>query len=74
MRAGRTAQVQIIVDGIDSITAGMVLDYSAKIAEEFSQRVESTLQRRLSHTIDTTDQPLSEDEVNEWLAIFKTRG
>lgn len=39
LRAGRTAELQLIVDGTDSNTAGVVLDYSAKIAKELSQKV-----------------------------------
>ncbi len=39
LRAGRTALLQIIVDGTDSNTAGIVLDYSAKITRQFSQKV-----------------------------------
>lgn len=39
LRAGRTANLQLIVDGSDSNTAGVVLDYSAKIAGQFSQTV-----------------------------------
>lgn len=39
VRAGRTAHLQVIVDGTDSNTAGIVLDYSAKIAGQFSQQV-----------------------------------
>jgi ABC-2 type transport system permease protein len=39
LRAGKTAQLQIIVDGTDSTTAGIVLDYSAKIAGRFSEKV-----------------------------------
>ncbi|MCL4765495.1 MAG: ABC transporter permease [Hyphomicrobiaceae bacterium] len=39
LRAGRTAELQLIVDGTDSNTAGVVLDYSAKITKELSQKV-----------------------------------
>ncbi len=39
LRAGRTANLQLIVDGSDSNTAGVVLDYSAKIVGQFSQAV-----------------------------------
>jgi len=39
LRAGRTADLQLIVDGSDSNTAGVVLDYSAKIVGQFSQAV-----------------------------------
>ncbi|MFA5111147.1 MAG: ABC transporter permease [Desulfobaccales bacterium] len=39
LRGGRTAKVQLITDGTDSNTAGIVLDYSAKILGKFSQEV-----------------------------------
>lgn len=39
LRAGRTALVQIIMDGTDSNTAGIVGDYAGKIAGEFSRAV-----------------------------------
>lgn len=39
LRAGRTAELQVIVDGTDSNTAGIVLDYSSKISLRFSQEV-----------------------------------
>ena len=39
LRAGRTSQLQVIVDGTDSNTAGIVLDYSSKISLRFSQQV-----------------------------------
>jgi len=39
LRAGRTADLQLIVDGSDSNTAGVILDYSAKIVGQFSQSV-----------------------------------
>lgn len=47
LRAGRTARVQLIVDGTDSNTAGIVLDYSARIAGEFSEKVLTTRFKRL---------------------------
>lgn len=48
LRAGRIATLQIIVDGTDFNTAGIVLDYSAKIAGEFSQKVLITRFSRLT--------------------------
>lgn len=39
IRAGRPAELQVIVDGTDSNTAGIVLDYSRKIAAQFSREV-----------------------------------
>lgn len=54
LRAGRTAEVQLIVDGSDSNTAGVVLDYSAKITGQFSQKV---LLTRFTRTRGSFDQP-----------------
>lgn len=39
LRAGRTAQVQVIADGTDSNTAGIVLSYSQRIVRQFSDRI-----------------------------------
>jgi ABC-2 type transport system permease protein len=47
LRAGRTARLQVIVDGSDSNTAGIVLNYSAKIAGRFSEKVLVTRRNRL---------------------------
>ena len=47
LRAGRTAVLQLIVDGSDSNTAGIVLDYGAKIAGRFSQNILTARYSRL---------------------------
>ncbi|MBP2682492.1 MAG: hypothetical protein H6Q79_531 [Deltaproteobacteria bacterium] len=39
LRAGRTAKLQVIADGTDSNTAGIVLDYTGRIAGMFSEQV-----------------------------------
>jgi len=39
IRAGRTAVLQIILDGTDSNTAGVVLSYTAKIIQEYSSNI-----------------------------------
>ncbi|MCX6545878.1 MAG: ABC transporter permease [Acidobacteria bacterium] len=39
LRAGRTEELQVIVDGTDSNTAGIVLVYAGRIAGEFSNQV-----------------------------------
>lgn len=54
LRAGRAAQLQVILDGTDSNTAGVVLNYSAKIAGQFSQKV---LVTRLTHAKGVADEP-----------------
>ncbi len=47
LRAGKSAAVQMIIDGTDSNTAGIVLNYSSKITGDFSQKI---LNDRLSRT------------------------
>lgn len=42
LRAGRTAALQMIVDGTDSNTAGIVLNYAGQIAGRFSEKVLQT--------------------------------
>lgn len=54
LRAGRAAQLQVILDGTDSNTAGVVLNYSAKIAGQFSQKV---LVTRLTRAKGVADEP-----------------
>ncbi len=48
LRAGRTARVQLLLDGTDSNTAGVVLNYASRIAAEFSQEVLNTRFARLA--------------------------
>lgn len=47
LRAGRTATLQLILDGTDSNTAGIVLDYSGRIVGQFSEKVWVTRFTRL---------------------------
>ena len=47
LRAGRTAKLQVIADGTDSNTAGIVLGYTERIAGEFSGKVLLTRFSRL---------------------------
>jgi len=51
LKAGRTAPFQIIVDGTDSNTAGIVLQYGSKIAGEFSQEILSAQLSRLKGAV-----------------------
>ena len=48
LRAGRTAPLQFLVDGTDSNTAGIILSYASKIANEYSQQ---TLVTRYQRTL-----------------------
>jgi ABC-2 type transport system permease protein len=54
LHAGRTAQLQVLLDGTDSNTAGIVLDYSTRITGEFAQNI---LLTRLAHTIGAVPPP-----------------
>jgi ABC-2 type transport system permease protein len=47
VRSGRTGQLQVIVDGTDSNTAGIVLGYSSRIVGQFSQEILNEQARRL---------------------------
>ncbi len=46
--AGRPAPLQVLLDGTDSNTAGIVLDYSARIAAELSREWAQARQERLN--------------------------
>ena len=50
LRGGRTAQLQMIVDGTDSNTAAIVLSYAAKIAAGMSEQVLIERLNRLTGT------------------------
>jgi ABC-2 type transport system permease protein len=52
--AGRTAQVQLIVDGVDSSTAGVILKYAGEIASVFSQE---QIDRRLNRLVGAGPRP-----------------
>lgn len=48
MESGRTAAVQMLVDGSDSNTAGIVMGYAGRIVREFSQeRLQARVRREL---------------------------
>ena len=48
LRGGKTAQLQIIVDGTDSNTAAIVLGYSSQIAQGYSQEILNSQASRLT--------------------------
>jgi ABC-2 type transport system permease protein len=51
LRAGRTAELQVIVDGTDSNMARIVVDHSARIAADFSREVLITRFARLTGSL-----------------------
>ena len=44
------------------------------LAEEFAQQLQAIVQAGSTDANPVSDQPLSEQEVNEWLSIFRKRG
>lgn len=54
LRAGQGAQAQLLVDGADSNTAGIVLNYAAKIAAQYSQELQS---KQMARTQGVSRQP-----------------
>jgi ABC-2 type transport system permease protein len=48
LRAGRTAQLQLLLDGTDSNTSGIVLNYTTRIVDQYSQEVLQARVQRLS--------------------------
>jgi ABC-2 type transport system permease protein len=51
LRAGRTARLQMIVDGTDSNTAGILVDYGSRITARFSHEVLRQTLRRTRGTL-----------------------
>ncbi len=74
-RLGKSAASWVVVTSDRDVQAA-AREAHAKVlpAEDFSRQVQTTLQARLAIPNDAVDQPLSEEEVSEWLAIFKARG
>jgi predicted RNA-binding protein with PIN domain len=74
VKLGKSASGWVVVSSDREVQAA-AHEAHAKVlrAEDFSHQVQTTLQARLAQTHDAADQPLSEEEVNEWLAIFKAR-
>lgn len=54
LHAGHTAQVQVIVDGTDSNTAGIVLSYASRITSQYSRQVQL---ERYSRSLGAARQP-----------------
>ncbi|MFZ5832699.1 MAG: ABC transporter permease, partial [Planctomycetota bacterium] len=64
LRAGRTARFQLILDGTDSNTAGIVASYAGKIAADYSQKV---LVERIAQRLGAADRPkLMELRTRAW--------
>lgn len=64
LSSGRTAQLQVIVDGTDSNTARLVLDYSNEIAAQYEREV---FESRLARTPGPAEKPTGVVlEVRSW--------
>jgi uncharacterized protein len=75
LRLGKSAASWVVVTSDHNIQAA-AREVHAEVlrAEGFSDLVQTTLQRRLVNESNAEEKPLSEEEVSEWLAIFKERG
>jgi predicted RNA-binding protein with PIN domain len=72
---GRSAASWVVVTSDRDVQVAAREAHSKVLrAEDFSHLVQTTLQRRRANVHNTADQPLSDEEVSEWLAIFKARG
>jgi predicted RNA-binding protein with PIN domain len=73
-RLGKSAANWVVVSSDRSVQAA-ALEARARVlrAEDFASQVQSNLLNAPAEGGDAADQPLSEDEVNEWLRIFKER-
>jgi predicted RNA-binding protein with PIN domain len=73
-RLGRTAASWVVVTSDRDVQAAAREVHSNVLrAEDFSRLVQTTIHKRLASATNAVDQPLSEEEVSEWLAIFKAR-
>jgi ABC-2 type transport system permease protein len=64
LAADRTARVQLLIDGSDSMTAGMVAGYAGGIAGEYSARVAAERLARLRARVQRV--PAVEERIRVW--------
>jgi len=64
LAADRTARVQILIDGSDSMTAGMVAGYAGGIAGEYSARVGAERLERMRSRVERV--PAVEERTRVW--------
>ncbi len=73
-RLGKSTANWVVVSSDREVqTAAREVHAKVLRAEEFSRLLQTSLQARIASARNTKDRPLSEDEVSEWLAIFKAR-
>ncbi len=73
-RMGPSAGSWVVVTSDRSVQAAAhEMHAQVMSADEFARRLLSSLQQRTRETENSADQPLSQAEVDEWLAIFKGR-
>ena len=60
LQAGRTAQLQVLVDGADSNTASIVISYASKIAAAYSEKILVERYRRRLGAIELPGRPVLE--------------
>jgi predicted RNA-binding protein with PIN domain len=73
-KLGRSARNWAVVTSDRSVQiAGREVHAGVVHSEDFARKIQSSLPATAGDEQEIADQPLSEEEVNEWLAIFKER-
>jgi predicted RNA-binding protein with PIN domain len=73
-RLGRSAANWMVVSSDRSVQAAAREAHAQVVsAEKFASRIQASLHANTNGMKEVKDQPLSEDEVNEWLRIFTGR-
>jgi predicted RNA-binding protein with PIN domain len=74
VKLGRSSGSWVVVTS-DRAVQGAAREVHAGVlrSEDFAALIENSLQARLAQNYEEADLPLSEAEVDEWLAVFKAR-
>jgi predicted RNA-binding protein with PIN domain len=74
-KLGKSARNWVVVSSDRSVqAAALEARAGAMHSEEFAKQIQTRLAAKDGNETATTEEALSEHEVNEWLAIFKKRG
>jgi hypothetical protein len=74
-KLGKSARNWVVVSSDHSVqAAGREAQARVMLAEDFARRVGSSLQTSTGGEQAGAERSLSEQEVNEWLELFKERG
>ena len=73
-KLGKSAKNWVVISSDRSVqVAARAAQAGVMPSEQFAERVQASLQEQIGEEQTTADGTLSEQEVNEWLSIFKGR-